>query len=59
MPSLVDIPAHLLSLTNKESFLSWLKQLPIQTWMKRDLARAWKNHVQYNMTGDDYRKAGL
>lgn len=59
MPSLVDIPGHLLSLSEKEAFLAWLKQLPIQTWMKRDLARAWRNHVKIEMLAEDYWKAGL
>jgi hypothetical protein len=59
MPSLVDIPSHLLSIDQKDAFLAWLKQLPIQVWMKRDLARAWMYHVKQVLFKDDYWKAGL
>lgn len=59
MPSLVDIPAHLLPIHNKDSFLSWLKQLPVESWVKRSLLRAWGNHNLYTPVASDYHKVGL
>lgn len=59
MPSLVDIPSYLLSPDKKDSFLAWVKALPVETWIRRDLVRAWQKHTQVRLTDQDYIQAGL
>lgn len=59
MASLVDIPNHLLSPDQKDSFLAWVKALPVETWIRRDLARAWSKYTSVKLTDQDYIQAGL
>lgn len=59
MPSIVDIPAHLLPPSSKEAFLAWLARMPAQTWIKRDLARAWQQYNNLPFEETDYKKATL
>lgn len=59
MPSLVDIPDYLLSPEMKDSFLAWLKALPVESWIRRDLARAWQKHTRVKLSNKDYIQVGL
>lgn len=59
MASLVDIPTYLLSPDQKDSFLAWVKALPVETWIRRDLALAWQKYTHVKLTDLDYIKAGL
>lgn len=59
MASLVDIPSYLLSPDKKDSFLAWVKALPVETWIRRDLARAWQKYTRVKLTDQDYIQAGL
>jgi len=59
MASLVDIPTYLLNADNKDSFIAWLKALPVETWIRRDLARAWQKYTTVKFTDQDYIQSGL
>lgn len=59
MPTIYDIPKHLLSADKKEEFIGWVKQLPSETWVKRDLARLWSGMTKVRFEALDYNKMGL
>lgn len=59
MPTIFDIPKHLLHIDSKAEFIGWLKQLPVETWVKRDLVKMWMGVTGDTFDKVDYIKSGL
>jgi len=59
MPTVFDIPRHLLSPDQKEAFIGWIKNLPVDTWIKRDLVRIWKTTTNTPLEATDWLRMGL
>lgn len=54
MPSLRDIPDHLLDASKKDEFLRWLLSYPIPWDATRALARLWLNQTGTILTADQW-----
>lgn len=43
----------------KDEFLAWLKGLPSDAWVKRQLLRSWREYHNVSFKDEDYTKAGF
>lgn len=59
MPTIADIPTYLLPASCMKEFLAWLSLLPVQSWIRRDLAVIWQRVNGITFTDADYKKFGL
>lgn len=59
MPTIYDIPKHLLNPDKKAQFIGWIKQLPSETWVKRELARVWSQATLLPFDHTDFFNMGL
>lgn len=59
MPILDDIPEHLRSPDQKDAFLTWVKSLPVEPWVRRGLTNLWQKRNDVRFSSSDYYKAGL
>lgn len=59
MPTIYDIPGHLLHPDKKAHFIGWVKGLPSETWVKRGLVKIWRQTTQVDLERRDYFKMGL
>jgi hypothetical protein len=59
MPTVFDIPKHLLDKDRKNEFKGWIKRLPVENWIKRELVRIWKRTTGENLDFFDYQGMGL
>ena len=59
MPNIYDIPKKLLNPDKKDEFIGWVKRIPAEDWVKRDLARAWSQATTTPLGRVQYIKMGL
>lgn len=45
MPSITDIPLHLMEKTNAAGFFQWLFQVPLPDHIRRELTQLWCYHT--------------
>ena len=54
MPSLADIPQHLIMQGRKHDFLYWLRELPADIYVCRHLMRLWSSSTNTTFQSDDW-----
>lgn len=59
MVSFLDIPARYLAADQKTPFLDWLKRIPVDHGVKRQLLHAWFAKMNQSATKADYEAGGL
>ena len=59
MPTIYDIPKKLLNPAKKDEFIGWLKRMPAEDWVKRELAQVWKSAIAVDFDAHDYKQMGL
>lgn len=59
MPSIADIPERLRRIPAKEQFLEWLRGIPAEPWVKRQVLRSWREYNNVPLVKEDYEEAGL
>jgi len=57
--SIDGIPAHLLPLSAKAEFITWIRDLPIDNMAKRRAITTWRIYNKEPFTLVGYRAAGL
>jgi len=59
MASLSDIPPEFLFRFAKQKFIDWLKLLPTDKFIIRELAQLWQEFNKTRWNKDDYKNLGL
>lgn len=59
MSSIADVPERLRRIPAKEQFLEWLRQIPAEPWVKRQVLRSWREYNNVPLQKEDYEAAGL
>lgn len=59
MATIADIPERLRRIPAKEQFLEWLRSVPADAWVKRQVLKSWREYNNVSLTKEDYNKAGL
>lgn len=59
MVSFLDIPVRYVAPDQKTPFFDWLKRIPVDPGVKRQLLHAWFAKINVAPTKADYEAAGL
>jgi hypothetical protein len=59
MPTIYDIPKQLINPNKKADFIGWVKRLPSETWVKRELSHIWSLATKVDLDHTDYFHMGL
>jgi len=59
MPSLNDIPPEFLPVSAGQKFINWLKEMPLDNYIKLELALRWQRYNSVQWTKEEYNNAGL
>ena len=50
MPTIADIPEHLKTSDDFKPFANWMKQQPVDFWVKQELAYLWSQFHKHTYT---------
>lgn len=59
MAGIADVPEALRRMPAKAKFLAWLRRIPAEPWVKRQVLRSWREYNNVSLEKEDYEAAGL